>query len=282
MQSSAGIPIWSRSADGISFSDVPTVGGGRMPDFCIVGAAKCGTTSLHSYLAQHPSIYMCDLREPNYFSTPAMLERGDQWYRGLFAPARDHQLCGEASTSYTRHPAVSGTARRIRDANPDMKIIYSVREPVRRTESDCLQVMKYAKYVLGLDHTSMRLDDFFALLCDPGHELYCAPVEASMYSYQLEQFEPYFPSDRVLIVELSNLGENPQGTIKKILSFLDLDWFESIELGERKNVTSDFEHGLKETEALKRLEKRAFLYGIAKKLLPKPIKDTLYRDPNNR
>ncbi len=39
------------------------------PNFLVVGAAKCGSTSLYHYLKQHPQVYMSPLKEPNHFST---------------------------------------------------------------------------------------------------------------------------------------------------------------------------------------------------------------------
>ena len=39
----------------------------RKPNFFIVGAPKCGTTSLQYYLQQHPDIFMSNYNEPHYF-----------------------------------------------------------------------------------------------------------------------------------------------------------------------------------------------------------------------
>ena len=47
-----------------------------LPNFFIVGAGKAGTTSLYSYLRQHPQIYMSPVKEPCYFASeirPEML-----------------------------------------------------------------------------------------------------------------------------------------------------------------------------------------------------------------
>ena len=37
------------------------------PNFYIVGAEKCGTTALYSYLRQHPQIFMPEVKEPAFF-----------------------------------------------------------------------------------------------------------------------------------------------------------------------------------------------------------------------
>lgn len=265
------IPIWSRTLQGVSFSDVPTVPGGRMPDFCVIGTAKGGTSSLNSYLASHPSIFMCALKEPNYFSTPVMLERGDDWYRGLYAAAAPDQLCGEASTSYTRYPAVTGTAERLAKANPGMKLVYSIREPVSRTESDCLQVMKYVRGVLGEDHTAETLDTFFLQLSDPDHDFYLAPRETSLYADQLEQFEAHFPPEQILIIDSAELNSETATTLARILAFLGLDMPDSLDIETRQNVTAEFETALREERGLDQFRANPF-YGLVRKVLPETLK----------
>jgi hypothetical protein len=74
----------------------------RRPDFFIVGAPKCGTTALCSYLREHPDIFMPLWKEPHYFGTdlrrsqPVDLET----YLSYFAEAGEQLRVGEASTSY--------------------------------------------------------------------------------------------------------------------------------------------------------------------------------------
>ncbi len=169
MSPQATAPVWARTKDGLAFADVATVAGGRMPDFCIVGAAKCGTTALNAMLAAQPFIFMNPLKEPHYFSTKVILDKGDDWYRGLYARATPDQFLGEASTSYTRYPLCDETIGRLIAANPGMKLIYMLREPVSRTESECLQLLKFTRHALGEDHTHLPLDDFFRMVEDPGH-----------------------------------------------------------------------------------------------------------------
>ncbi|MFN9173847.1 MAG: hypothetical protein ACK58N_04855, partial [Synechocystis sp.] len=92
------IPHWVRTAKGIAFTDIPTRPSKNLPNFMIIGAQKAGTTALNKYLSQHPQIFMCPLKEPQFFSTDVIYERGLDWYRGLFGEAKPGQVCGEAST----------------------------------------------------------------------------------------------------------------------------------------------------------------------------------------
>ena len=48
------------------------------PDFFIVGAPKCGTTSMYHYLRQHDQIFMPDYKEPHYFGKD-LKKRSDEF-----------------------------------------------------------------------------------------------------------------------------------------------------------------------------------------------------------
>ena len=64
----------------------------KVPNLFLVGAPKCGTTSLYMYLKQHPEIYMSGNKEPHFFC-PDLKSRkyilNEQDYMALFAPSRD-------------------------------------------------------------------------------------------------------------------------------------------------------------------------------------------------
>jgi len=60
---------------------------GRLPDFVIIGAMKCGTSTLHEQLAAQRSVYMSTPKEPNFFSDDEQWGRGIGWYTSLFEAA---------------------------------------------------------------------------------------------------------------------------------------------------------------------------------------------------
>jgi hypothetical protein len=110
-----------------------------MPDFCIVGAPKCGTTALASYLGAHPAIFMSPIKEPNYFCFDAPRRRvvdSLEMYSSLFEPAAHWKICGEASTSYLFS---NKTVPAILDSNPAANIIAMVRNPLEMVVSDHAQ-----------------------------------------------------------------------------------------------------------------------------------------------
>ena len=105
------------------------------PDFFIVGAPKCGTTALFNYLAAHPSVFMPDNKEPNYFCTDltryghvATLTE----YEALFSPAPPHALTGEASALYLYSKVA---IVQIMAHNANAKIIVMLRNPIEAARS---------------------------------------------------------------------------------------------------------------------------------------------------
>ena len=104
----------------------------RKPDFFIVGAPKCGTTSMFHYLRQHPQIFMPDNKEPHYFGKD-LIKMSDEFidnedeYLNLFKDAKSDQKLGEASTFYLYSKSAY---KEIKEYNPDAKIIIMLRNPI--------------------------------------------------------------------------------------------------------------------------------------------------------
>jgi lipopolysaccharide transport system ATP-binding protein len=88
-----------------------TAGLRRAPDFLIIGAQKGGTTSLYSYLCEHPSVVAAERIEVHYFDLA--YDRPWWWYKSHF-PGRignGRTLTGEASPYYLFHPLVPERVR---------------------------------------------------------------------------------------------------------------------------------------------------------------------------
>lgn len=103
----------------------------RKVDFFIVGAPKCGTTSMYYYLRSHPQIFMPDRKEPHFFGSD--LDFRDrtrltlQEYQKLFMTARPDQKIGEASVFYLYSKLA---AAEIREYNKRARIIIMLRSPI--------------------------------------------------------------------------------------------------------------------------------------------------------
>lgn len=211
-------------------STVPDEGSDALlPNFFIIGAAKAGTTSLHFYLDQHPDVFMARDKELHYFCDPDCA----QWlalYREHFdveAPVR-----GEASTLYTRAPAIPGVPGRMAALVPDAKLVYLVRDPVERA----LASWREERF-----HVTERRPavEAFAHPEDP-HNAY---VAASRYAMQLEAYLEHFPAEQILVLDQVELASSAADVVARVIDFLGLPPHE-IDTATRHNEGgTKFEYG---------------------------------------
>src|SRR5687767_14301335 len=114
-----------------------------LPNFFIIGAPKCGTTSLYEYVRQHPDVYMSPLKEPVYWAfdpdgprDPDRLRKfrvtTREEYERLFEGATGQRILGEASPVYL---ASERAARAIRENIPHAKMVVLFRDPAEATFS---------------------------------------------------------------------------------------------------------------------------------------------------
>lgn len=183
-------------------------GTGRWPDFIVIGAMKSGTTSLFETLCRHPRLFMCEPKEPMFFSRDPVFERGYDWYRSLFAGARDDQFVGEASTCYSRYPHFGDPAARIHAVLPDVKLIYMLRHPVERTYSHYGHEAQYGRVRETFEQT---------LEHDP------SLIDASLYMMQIEQYLRFFDREQMLIVTLDDYKKDAPAVLGDVQRFLGLD-----------------------------------------------------------
>lgn len=186
---------------------------GRLPDFLIIGAAKSGTSTFYRYLRRHPQLYMSPIKEPCFFDAAVAWSRGLDWYRSLFADARADQLCGEASTNYTRRPQVPDVPDRIAATIPDAKLIYVMRHPVDRAYSSYLH--RYTKEVYPGQPITMDFEEYVE--SDP----MC--LDSSDYMMQIEPYLECFPREAFLFLLTETLNSNPRELLRETFRFLGVD-----------------------------------------------------------
>ena len=103
------------------------------PDFLVVGAQKCGTTTLYEDLRAHPNVALAEKESQHIFLDAAARESA---YDKVFGSSpRVHRINGEVSTVYAMLPDRQGTAELAAEVNPDMRIVYIVRDPIDRVLS---------------------------------------------------------------------------------------------------------------------------------------------------
>jgi len=183
---------------------------GQLPNFFVIGAMKCGTTSLHSYLDQHPDFFMSKVKEIDFFIPSGNFDKGIDWYLEHFIT--DKSWRGESSQNYSKcHvPAYEGAAQRIFEAVPDANLIYVVRDPIMRLESH------YAESVTGEDQDK-SLAEFLGYPDNIGKDGF---VQTSNYYLQLSEYLKFFSREQIHIVEFDQLISDRLNCMNKIFEFL--------------------------------------------------------------
>jgi hypothetical protein len=211
----------------------------RVPDFFIVGHAKCGTTALYEMLRQHSQVFMPDHKEPWFFarSNPNPQTSGERSiaftgkrtetldeYLSLFNPARADQIVGEASTSYLWSPTAAGA---IHEAQPEARIIAVLREPASFLRSLHLQLLvnrneseKDFRTAISLDE-ARREDKLIPKNSYwPQSLIYSDRVK---YVEQLRRYDKLFPREQMLVIIYDDFRRDNEATVRRVLRFLDVD-----------------------------------------------------------
>lgn len=227
------------------------------PDFVIVGAQRCGTTSLFRALTAHKAIMpnVIDAKGIHYFDTS--YHQDDAWYFAHFASQAERDkhearvghkaVVGEASPYYLFHPA---GAERMARTIPDAKLIVLLRNPVKRAISHHLHMVWEGHESVedideALDLESTRLAGIEQqLLSDKSlvsrpHQHY-SYLARGHYASQLERLYEYFDRKNVLVMATETLVSDSKSSLATIQSFIGLEPDASIDLGKR-NASSRFE-----------------------------------------
>lgn len=214
----------------------------------LIGAMKCGTSTLFSLLAQHPQICPAKVKEPEYFARNQDHRVEVERYEDLWDCPSPDMIRLEASTGYSKWPGEQGVPERIRDAGLSPRFLYITRDPIKRIESHWNHLRKLSHFDL-----SSGVNDQF--------------VHTSRYHAQLARFREVFPErERYMVMEFDELLRDPVGMARRCFEFLGVDTaFEPKE--RRENLT----HPLSTLEL--RLERLGL--GNAGAWLPVPVKSAL-------
>lgn len=181
-------------------------GDSLLVDFMIIGAQKCGTTTLAAQLTNHVDVCFCKEKEPGFFNEHEnWFERLDE-YHSLYSP-KEGQLCGEASTMYTFFPEYLDTPERLYAYNPNLKLIYVMRDPIERVAS------LYAHNVVR--NIEKRLPEE-AVLQDPSY------VNRSRYGMQLRPFIKLFGQEQILPIVFEEYIADQAATLERVSDFLGI------------------------------------------------------------
>jgi hypothetical protein len=229
------------------------------PDFMIIGAMKCATSTLHEQLAANEGFFMSRPKEPNFFSDDDVWARGLDWYAGLFAAAPAGALRGESSTHYTKLPTHPRTIERVAASVRTRRFIYVMRHPVDRLVSHYIHEWSQGFYRESLDE---------AVAAHP--EL----VDYGCYARQIEPWIGCFGREAILPVFFERLTVAPEAEMERIGRFLGREkllWHP--ELG-AQNVSSE---RLRKSPLRDAFIESPLLAGLRRRFVPRAVRDRVKR-----
>ena len=208
-----------------------------IPDFLVIGAKRCGTTSLYQHLPEHPCISKSPYDNMGFFNDNFHL--GVNWYKSFFPTTFTRNkikskfgdfLAFDVTTKYMEEES---TANNVYQTKPNMKIIIILRNPVDRA---------YSQYHLSVRQAAERrsfedvVEENMNRLNKESHEHHeIKPrfsakednyLKKGLYALQLRYWLKIFPRENILIVSTEEFENNQQIIYNKIFEFLNISKFE--------------------------------------------------------
>lgn len=203
------------------------------PDWLCIGSGKAGTTSLAVYLAEHPELFVCPVKEPRHFLSvgerstytgPTDEERVNvplvhdiRRYEELFANRRPDQRAGELSQAYLGSP---GVADAIYARNPEMRLFAVLRHPADRAFSS------WSAHRRDGFETETSFEQAIA---DEPERIAAgwSPIwwytERGWYGRHLARWFAIFPRDQLRVWLYEDLARDPREMLQQVFEFLGVD-----------------------------------------------------------
>ncbi len=176
------------------------------PNFLVVGAQKCATSTLCEVLGSHPDVFMTDPKEPYFFSHDEVFSRGWKWYESLFAGAAGRRMLGEGSTTYSQRGLYPAAAERIAQGLPGVRVLYIVRHPLQRIESHWMHLRA---------HGGRETRPFAQALRERPEY-----IDNTLYLRQIDVYRALLGEDRTLVLFLEDLRADQPAVLRRCFEFL--------------------------------------------------------------
>jgi hypothetical protein len=199
------------------------------PDFLIIGAQKCGTSSLFHYLSQHPDLNLPSEKEIQFFTLE--YKKGWNWYRNQF-PRKSlfsQKLTGEASPYYLFHPLVP---ERVAKHLPKIKLIVMLRDPVDRAYSHFWHEKKYKtesldsfEEAISKEPERINLDEQKLInneiIQSQSFRSY-SYLDRGMYYKQISRWLRFYKLGQMHFIKSEDFFENPEAELTELYRFLEI------------------------------------------------------------
>lgn len=172
-------------------------------NFLVGGAARSGSTWIHGCFVEHPAVLVPDLKEVHYFSN--RFDEGVEWYEQRFENPEVYEAVGEVSPTYLASPEAP---QRIYEYNPDMRLVFVLRDPIARGYSEYCAHYSVGRVKGDIDR-EYTFDSSYA--------------QKGQYGEQLERYLNQFPREQVHVALLDDLKQDSGAFIRAIFAHIGVD-----------------------------------------------------------
>ena len=215
----------------------------KKPNFIIIGAMKAATTSLYTYIKQHPHIFMTKVKEPMFFNNfnqntdfkvlgnKSKKVNSLSEYFSMFSSVENESAIGEASPAYIYN---ENAPHLIKEHLPDVKIIAILRQPTDRAYSNFLHTKRADRENVNSFEQAIKIEK--ERISDNWSPLYHY-IQKGFYSVQLKRYYNLFPKENIKVYLFEDVVKNPKETLKDIFKFLNVDENIEIDVSKKSNVS---------------------------------------------
>ena len=175
--------------------------------FFVIGAARCGTTSLFRHLTNRRDVHLPTVKEPRFFSTN--WDRGWRWFAHAIGVAENGMRVGDFSPNYSNSVGDNAAARRMYEFYPAARIVYLVRNPI----SCALSNWRMAAELSG------SKPDFISAVRG---RWACQLLHRCLFFKQISSYRRRFGDDQILVVPLEALRREPSVWLARIETHVGL------------------------------------------------------------
>jgi hypothetical protein len=241
-----------------------------LPDFYLLGAAKCGTTSLWLYIQQHPDLYRFGKKEPHVLNAPEReFESQIEGYRDLYASSAS-KLAGDGTPSYFRDADVVIPRMKSLYKSKSPMFILIFRDPVERAFSHYLHKRR-AGVVPDTFEAALEYEKEHP---ERSQKRWKTFYQDGLYAPRLRNWMDHFPEDQFLFLILDDLKTNAGKTVRRIFRFLGVD--PSVEVNTSKQYRQRRNFRSRLIRNLLR-EPSNILHSAVTTILPKPVRRYIRR-----
>jgi hypothetical protein len=207
-----------------------------LPDFIIIGAQRCGSTSLYNYLAEQSGMIPGLMKEVHFFDNN--YSKGVRWYRSFFPLSTTmknrwranhlNSVTGEATPNYLFHPHAP---KRVHATLPDVKLIVLLRNPVERAYShyqhevrlgvedlSFTDAIEREKSTIPVEKSKILENETYLSFSYQNYSY----LSRGRYVEQLELWNKYFAMEKILVLKSEDLFSRPAQVLEKACDFLGI------------------------------------------------------------